>query len=234
MIKRVLQSLSILILAAGMATTATLVIRRDVGGSGGGGSSCVPSQDTFTRGGTGDETLSDNPPESGTWGGANASSGLFVIDRANDVLKITTSGSFIVTWADAIAGSSVTVYATGVTNNTSNRRVGVVALTSDADTSAGYEARWDQAGKLDLRDAGVQIASTTMATVLGSFSSTTNYTIKLEISDIGGAGQLLKVYVNDIEATELRSINTAHTSGYGGVFVSQQEVRVTEAGIICP
>lgn len=213
----------------------TMVIRREVPSSGTPAATCKASSDTFTEASTGDINLSAGTPDLGTWQGAAAGTGMFLIDRTADVLKTTATTTVYVTFTDAIAGSSVTIYAKGAANNTATGRVGVCGLYSaEMPNYTGYESRFDQAGKLDFRKSGVQVSSTTMATVLGSYANTTEYSLKMVISDIGGAGQLIRVFVNDKEATVLRTSDTTFTSGYGGVIMNQAAPRITEAAIICP
>lgn len=190
------------------------------------------SSDTFTEGGAGDILLNTHTSDSGdAWldsivGGVN----VVHLDTSNDVVKSTVTSPTSVAYVDeTLCSANYYVQATGQTGSTGSNRYGVV-FHHDPATDNGYDCRVTGGGAIELRrsDAGttVVIGSTTVGAILGSFTVSTFYTLKVVT-----ASNVHSVYINDTIAL-VRGDSTYPDAYKAGILVSGTAPRTTsfEAG----
>lgn len=191
------------------------------------GSSVIAS-DTFTEGSTGNIALNTHTKDSGgswTTGGGSLGINDLSLDRTNDVVLSTASGS---NGAGGVIDDSITCYnykveASMRTGSTGTNRIGVLAR-YDLASGNGYWLRITGSGTLDLyKDVGgsatVLLSSDTVTNIVGSFSSATNYDLRLDIN-----GSQLTAYINSTLAFPSVT-DTSYTTGKPGIKITNTSPR---------
>jgi hypothetical protein len=200
------------LLSVPVASEATVLVRRIVAGCG----SSEFANDTFTDGTV---NLDAHTKDSGgSWtnsNGLNLTNGL-QIDGPNDVIRSTASAS---NGAAAVIDDTVTCYDYKVvmdarTGSTGTNRIGPLAR-FDLTTGDGYWLRTSGSGSvslyiLDGGSATTELCTATISSLLGSFSTSTMYTLRLEVD-----GSSLGAYINDTEVCT--TTDTTYTAGKPGV-----------------
>lgn len=196
----------------------------------GGGASCgsdVFAEDNFTEASTGNISLESHTKTSGgTWvgsNGQNATNGLS-LDRANDVVLSTSAGS---NGAAAVISEAVTcydyyTYMSARTGSTGSNRIGPMAR-FDLATGNGYWLRITGGGDVDVYvlaggSATVELCSESIAALVGSFSTGTNYDLVLNVD-----GSTISATINDIPVCSVT--DTTYTTGKPGIKITNTAPR---------
>lgn len=194
------------------------------------GSSCgsaLIASDTFTESGTGNIALNAHTKTTGgTWVTGGGALGLndLSLDRTNDLVLSTASatngaGGVI---DDTVSCYNYNVQMTARTGGTGSNRIGPMGR-FDIATGNGYWLRITGGGSVELYEliansADVQLCTDSVATLLGSFATSTNYTLLLEMN-----GTTLTASIN---STQLCSVtNSTYSTGKPGVKITNTSPR---------
>lgn len=225
------QALALLFLLAAVPAHA-LVIGPNKGvfgvassGGGGGGGGCGSSEfanDTFTEAGTGNIDLDTHTKDSGgTWTNGAGQNGVnsLSLDRANDVFLSTASGTngAGAVISDTVSCQNYTVEASVRTVSTGTNRIGVTAR-HDLAAGTGYWLRIAGNGDISLFTmvngaATTELCDNTVATLVGSFSTGTNYDLGLSVN-----GTTISAEINGISLCSIT--DSTYSTGKPGLLIT--------------